>query len=45
VGEAEWAEARREGNGFFARNESVIVPCAIMAVALFVVAFVPLAFY
>ncbi|MFZ4736121.1 MAG: TRAP transporter large permease subunit [Bradymonadia bacterium] len=45
VGEAEWSEARKEGTSFFTRNESVIVPCAIMAVALLIVAFVPLAFY
>ena len=45
VGEAEWAEARKEGTSFFSRNESVIVPCAVMAVALLTVAFVPLAFY
>jgi cytochrome c biogenesis protein CcdA len=45
VGEAEWAEARREGTSFFSRNESVIVPCAVMAIALLGVAFIPLAFY
>jgi TRAP-type C4-dicarboxylate transport system permease large subunit len=45
VGEDEWEAARAEGQGFWARNESVIVPCAIMGVALAVVAFVPLAFY
>jgi TRAP-type C4-dicarboxylate transport system permease large subunit len=45
VGEDEWVAARAEGQGFWARNESVVVPCAIMGVALLVVAFAPLAFY
>lgn len=46
VGEEEWLAARNEeGKSWFARNESVIIPCAIMGVALLVVAFVPLAFY
>jgi TRAP-type C4-dicarboxylate transport system permease large subunit len=45
VGEDEWEAARAEGKTFWQRNESVILPCAIMGVALLIVAFVPLAFY
>lgn len=45
VGEDEWEAARAEGHGFWRRNESVIIPCAVMGAALLAVAFGPLAFY
>lgn len=45
VGEEEWQIGVNEGRSFFERNESVILPCAVMGVALLAVAFGPLAFY
>ena len=45
VGEDEWEAARAEGKNFWQRNESVILPCALLGVALVIVAFVPLFFY
>jgi TRAP-type C4-dicarboxylate transport system permease large subunit len=45
VGEAGAVERTDPQVGFFARYSHVIVPCAIMGVALLVVAYVPLFFY
>lgn len=45
VGDAECDLAKAEGQGYWRRNESVLLPVVVMSVALLIVAFVPLFFY